>query len=273
MRFSPQTKLTAVIGDPVTHSLSPFIHNAIFEAEGIDAVFLAFGNPSVEKLVAAVRALPIHMTAVTMPHKQTIMPLLDSIDEAARDIGAVNTVINRDGKLHGYNTDLTGIAECLKDVELKGKKVLLIGAGGVAQPAAYHLSRAGARLFCKSRTLEEAKKLCDKFGGTPIEEFPSDIEFDVIMNATPVGMAPKSGDSPIPQEFIRSGSVVFDVVYAPLETRLLREAKARGARTISGLSMFLAQALEQERLWLGRPVQGDYEGMLLAEVKDRQKGL
>src|SRR3989344_6560640 len=106
MSISPATKLTAIIGDPVMHSLSPLLHNALYAREGVDAVMLAFGNPAIEPLVAAIRALPIHLAAVTMPHKQTIMPLLDWVDAVAKDIGAVNTVVNRAGKLCGFNTDV-----------------------------------------------------------------------------------------------------------------------------------------------------------------------
>src|SRR3989344_2390153 len=123
--ISPATKLTAIMGDPVSHSLSPLLHNKIYEDEGVDAVMLAFGNPSIEKLIAAMRALPIHPAAVTLPHKQTIMPFLDEIDAEARAIGAVNTVVNRAGKLMGYNTDVVGVAGALKEVSLRGANALL----------------------------------------------------------------------------------------------------------------------------------------------------
>ncbi len=271
MNISPKTKLCAIMGNPVTHSLSPCIHNAIYEKERIDAVLLAFGNPSIQDLIASMRTLPIHMAAVTMPHKQTIMPLLDHVDPAALAIGAVNTVINREGVLSGYNTDLAGIVECFKGIPLKGKKALLIGAGGVAQPIAYYLAQEGAEMYCLSRTLDEAKKLCAKFGGTPIEMTAlKDIAFDVIANATPVGMAPDTDATPIDASLIHAGAVVFDVIYAPLETKLMREAKARGARVLSGLTMFIAQAIEQERLWLGRDVANNgYDELILKTLANR----
>ena len=258
MKITNKTSLTAVIGNPITHSMSPLIHNAIFEREGIDAVMLAFGNPSIEKLVDAIRALPIQLVAVTMPHKQTLIPLLDSISEDAKEIGAVNTIINKDGKLAGFNTDVTGIAEALKGVALKDKNVLIIGAGGVAQPIAYHLRKNGAKIFCNNRDNEQAEALCKKFGGTVIDaKKVSELEFDLIVNATPIGMPPYVELSPVPKSIIRPSTVVFDVIYTPLETQLLKDARAQGAKTISGLTMFIAQAIEQERLWLGRDVIND----------------
>ena len=271
MKFSPATKLTAVIGNPVTHSLSPLIHNAVYEEENIDAVLLAFGHPSVENLVGAIRTLPIHLAAVTMPHKQTIMPLLDAIDPVAEKIGAVNTVINREGKLEGFNTDVFGVAASLKETSLKGKNVLLIGAGGVAQPIAYHLSSEGASIFCMNRIRADAQKLCDKFGGTVIEsDGLKNVPFDVIVNATPVGMEPNVDATPIGKEHISSGATVFDVIYAPLETRLMKEARERGARVVSGLTMFISQALEQERLWLGKDIPDNgYTKQIMYELEQR----
>lgn len=256
MKFSPETKLTAVIGDPVTHSLSPLLHNAVYAELKVDAVMLAFGNPSVEKLVAAIRALPIHLAAVTMPHKQNIMPLLDVIDATAKDIGAVNTVVNRGGELHGYNTDIAGIAEALSRVKLKNANALLIGAGGAARTVAFHLRREGARIFCTNRDREPAEALLSDFPGTFVE--PNDFgthSFDLVVNATPIGMRPNEGATPYPEEFIREGSSVFDLVYSPLTTRLLASALRRGARALSGLTMFLAQGIEQERLWLEKTVE------------------
>ena len=269
--ITPATKLTAIMGDPVTHSLSPTLHNEIYAKEGIDAVMLAFGNPSIEKLVAAMRALPIHLAAVTMPHKQSIMPLLDEIDAVAKGIGAVNTVVNRDGKLHGFNTDVVGIAEALKGVSLHGANVLLIGAGGAGRTVAYLLKREGASIFCHNRDKLQAGDLLSTFGGTFVETADlGETSFDVVINATPVGMKPNVDASAFPEECIRSGSAVFDLVYSPLETKLLASAKKRGARAISGLSMFIAQGVEQERLWLGKGIESaPYMAFLEAYLRDR----
>jgi len=266
MSITNTTKLTAIIGNPVTHSLSPLLHNAIYENEKVDAVMLAFGSPDVAPLVAAIRALPIHLTAVTMPHKQSIIPLLDEIDTAAREIGAVNTVINDKGKLRGFNTDIIGVAAALRDTPLKGQNALLVGAGGAARPVAYQLSREGANLFCHNRDVPQAEELCKKFGGTVL---PADklgpIPFSLIINATPVGMKPDVDAMPIPEDIIRPGAAVFDLVYSPLETKLLKTARAKGARAISGITMFLAQGLEQERLWLGKNISDSNYAHLLEE--------
>ncbi|KKW19582.1 MAG: Shikimate dehydrogenase [Parcubacteria group bacterium GW2011_GWA2_51_10] len=264
MSITPATKLTAVFGYPVGQSLSPLLHNEIYAREGVDAVMLAFENPDIEKLVAAVRALPIHLTAVTIPHKEKIMPLLDEIDTVAREIGSVNTVINENGKLKGFNTDVIGVAVALSGLPLNGKNVLLLGAGGAARAIAYHLKKEGASIFCFDRTFAKAEALCRAFEGEVLKEVnESGAAFDVIINATPVGMLPNVDDSPIAKEIIRPDAIVFDLIYKPRETRLLREAKERGAKTISGIVMFLAQALQQERLWLKREISdAEYVNLL-----------
>jgi len=272
MTFSAATKLTAVIGHPIKHSLSPLLHNAIYEKEGVDAVMLAFENPSIAELVAAIRALPIHLTAVTLPHKQSVIPLLDEVDPKAAAIGSVNTIVQRDGKLIGFNTDVIGIGMALKGADLKGKNTLLLGAGGAANAVSYHLKQEGANIFNCDRTLEKAQALCKKFGGTALTmgDFGG-ASYEVIINATPVGMFPNIDESPISADTIQSGATIFDLIYTPLETRLMREARAKGATAISGLSMLIAQGLEQERLWLGRDIADTgYTALLEAELRKRQ---
>lgn len=268
MQITSKTKLTAVIGYPIKHSLSPALHNELYAREHVDAVMLAFANPDINALVSAIRALPVHLCAVTLPHKQAIIPLIDEVDERARRIGAVNTVINADGKLTGYNTDVVGIAAALSSVELNGKSALLMGAGGVAQALAHHLKERGAKMFCRDRTAEKSRALCEKFGGAAIgEDEMLTRAFDVIINATPVGLEPNVDASPIPAEIIRAGATVFDLVYGPRETKLIRDAKERSARAISGISMFLEQAMEQERLWLGKEIQAaEYATFLKSQL-------
>lgn len=271
MAISPKTKLAAIMGLPVEHSLSPVLHNAIYKEENVDAVMLAFGSPDISGLIAAMRTLPIYLAAVTMPHKQTIMPLLDKIDGTAQEIGAVNTVVNREGVLTGYNTDVVGIKEALTGVALKGANVLLVGAGGAARTVAYLAGREGANVFCLNRDRDQAESLRASFGGTIIaEDALGATPFDVIVNATPIGMAPNIDASPVPEGIIRSGAAVFDLVYSPLETKLLKAARARGARAISGLTMFLAQGIEQERLWLGKDIKDKgYTALLEAALEKR----
>ncbi|QQG37852.1 MAG: shikimate dehydrogenase [Candidatus Kaiserbacteria bacterium] len=271
MHFSPATKLTAIFGNPVKHSLSPLLHNAIYEREKIDAVMLAFAHADVAPLVAAQRSLPIHLAAVTMPHKQTIMPLLDEIDATAKAIGAVNTVVNRGGKLIGYNTDVVGISKALGQVRLAEANVLLVGAGGAARCVAFHLKEAGAHIFCTNRDEGQARELVAAFGGTFVATGDlARTSYDVIVNATPIGMAPDHEGLPVDASLIRSGAAVFDLVYAPLETGLLRAAKEKGATTISGLTMFLEQGIEQERLWLQRDIESAaYAPVLEKAVRER----
>ena len=254
--ITTSTKLIVVIGHPINHSFSPFLHNAIYEKEGVDAVMLAFDVEKIESFVAAMRTLPIHLAAVTLPHKETVMAHVDAVDADAKEIGAVNTIVRRDdGSLTGFNTDIVGIAAALKDVALKGKNVLILGAGGAARPVAYHAREHGANIYCHNRTFDTAQVLCRDFGGTAIEKKENlhDLSFNVVVNATPLGLQPND-PLPFPEKLIRADSVVFDLVYTPLRTPLLKAAEVRGAHTISGLTMFIAQGLEQERLWLGREV-------------------
>ncbi|MDO8522509.1 MAG: shikimate dehydrogenase [bacterium] len=269
--ISASTKLTAVIGNPIGHSLSPLLHNEIFLREDVDAVMLAFQNADINELVSAMRALPVHLIAVTLPHKESIISLLDEVDEKALAIGSVNTVINTDGKLKGYNTDVVGIAVALKDATLKGKSVLIFGAGGAARAVAYHMKECGAKIHSYDRTFKKAQTLCEKFGGMALELAAlNGTQFDVIVNATPVGLHPNTDATPVSKDIIRKGSVVFDLVYNPLETRLMREATEKGAQAISGLTMLVEQALEQERLWLGREIGNAPYYVLLERELNKQ---
>lgn len=245
------TKLNAVIGNPLGHSLSPEFHNAQYARRGLDTVMLAFPHENVEKLVDAIRTLGIGLTAVTIPHKENILEFLDEIDPLAKRIGAVNTIIQKGNKLHGFNTDYHGIAIALQDLKLNGKNVLLLGAGGAARPAAAYLADEKANVFCLNRSLERAQNLVDNFGGQAINsEDLSALSFDLIINATPIGMSPNVDETPLDEKYLNAKQVVFDFIYNPIETRLLREATAKGAKTLSGKIMFEAQALEQINLYI-----------------------
>lgn len=245
-----QTKLNAVIGFPLAHSLSPFFHSEEYICRGYDAVMLAFENEDLPSLIQMLRTSKIGLTAVTLPFKETALSFLDEVDPLAKRLQSVNTVLQKEGKLLGFNTDYFGISKALEGVSLKGKKVLLLGAGGAAKPAAAFVQDSGAELFCLNRNRDRAEELVRALGGQTI--YDTDLsakQFDVIINATPVGLAPNSEETPLDASFLRAGQTVFDLVYNPEETRLLREAKAAGAETRSGLVMFKAQALEQIRLW------------------------
>lgn len=253
---------TAVVGHPIAHSLSPLLHNAIYKNESIDAEMTAVDNERLEPLVDLMRNTPLGLTAVTLPHKQTVMLFLDEVDSVAQHIGAVNTVINREGLLYGYNTDIVGIAEALKDIPLEGARVLVIGAGGAAQPLAYFLKGQGAQFSCFSRDAAKTEELCERFQGTALDAIPQEAIFDVVVNATPLGL---KNDDPLPcaETLLKPGVTVFDMVYTP--TRLQQVAAERGARVITGLPMFVAQGLEQERLWLGRKIHDSGYSALLQD--------
>lgn len=236
-----QTKLNAVIGFPLTQSLSPEFHNAQYAKRGHDAVLRAFENEDLAALVQTLRTEKIGLTAVTLPFKEKILPFLDELDPLAERLQSVNTVLQKDGRLLGFNTDYHGISKALEDVELVGKNVLLLGAGGAAHAVAAYINDQGAKLFCLNRDPARAEELVQRFGGESIQD-PGAHDFDVIINATPAEL-------PLEAKFLHAGQTVFDLVYNPEETRFLRAAKEAGAETRSGLLMFEAQALEQIRLW------------------------
>ncbi len=257
--------MNAVIGDLLTHSLSPILHDEIYRQFGIESKLIKDEDVDIEKLVGRIREQPYELTAVTIPHKQAIIRYLDEIDCEAKKIGAVNTVINKNGKLVGYNTDIVGIRKALAGVVLSDKNVLVFGAGGAARPVAYFVSQCGGKEFYCSRTLARARGLADEFGGTAIEEYDlGQISFDVIINATPVGMYPKIDDTPIKSEILSPKQTVFDIVYNPLQTKLLQIAKEIGANVIYGLDMFIYQGIEQVNLWQGKNIDVDF-----AEIKNK----
>lgn len=234
-------KLNAVIGFPLTHSLSPEFHNAEYAKRGHDAVLRAFENEDLAALVQILRTEKIGLTAVTLPFKEKILPFLDELDPLAERLQSVNTVLQKDGRLLGFNTDYHGIAVALEGVELAEKNVLLLGAGGAAHAVAAYVNDMDGTLFCLNRDPARAQELVQRFGGQSIQD-PAAHDFDLIINATPVEL-------PLEAKYLRAGQTVFDLIYNPEETALLRAAKAAGAETRSGRLMFKAQALEQIRLW------------------------
>ena len=246
--ITEKTQLNAVIGFPLAHSHSSTFHSEEYRRRGHDAVLLAFENEDLVGLVHAIHTLKISLTAVTLPFKEAILPFLNDVDRLARRLQSVNTVIQKDGKLMGFNTDYIGIEKALEGVALADKTVLLLGAGGVAKPAAAFVTDSGAKLLCMNRNPVRATELVRDFGGRMVEDLTNET-FDIIINATPVGLTPNEAETPLEAQLLRPEHLVFDIVYNPEETRLLREAKAIGAQTRSGLTMFKAQALEQIRLW------------------------
>ena len=263
MKISGKTNICVIIGDPVEHSLSPTMHNAAYEALGIDDEFVFVAShvkvEDVKHVVQAVRVMGISGLTCTIPHKLKVMQYLDAVDPIAAKIGAVNTVVNDSGILRGYNTDWLGTVMPLEHEigSLKGKSVALVGAGGAARAMAYGVIEKGAHLTIVNRTLAKAKELAEELeveiNVTTFDDMKSHIpEHDIILNATSLGMGEQMNQTPIPKEFIRKNQIVFDAVYSPRETRLLKEAKERGAKTIQGVEMLLYQGIAQFELYTGR---------------------
>ena len=246
-------KVYGIIGWPVAHSLSPAMHNAAFQAYGIKAVYglLPVAPEELEAAVRGLSALNIAGVSVTIPHKEEVMKYLYRIDETARQIGAVNTILNREGKLFGFNTDWLGAQRALTEkIDLTGKEAVVVGAGGSAKAVVYALIQAGARVSVYNRTLARAKELARRFGARayPLEEI-NEAHGDVIVQTTSVGL--KEEKSPVPKEVLRRFKVAMDLVYQPLMTKFLREAQEAGCAIVDGLSMLVYQGIEQFKLWTG----------------------
>jgi shikimate dehydrogenase len=248
-----QTEIYGVIGNPVKHSLSPIIHNAVFRRMGLNAVYLAFEVEHLEEAIRGIRGLGIRGVSVILPFKTQVIPFLDEVEAVAEKIKAVNTIQNKRGRLIGYNTDWRGALEALEEeVDLKGKKVLLLGAGGAARAIGFGLREKGSQVIISNRSPDKAHELAKDLGFVckPLLSM-GEPEFDVIINATSVGMFPHNAESPLPKKFLKEGMVVMDIVYQPLKTRFLQEAEGQGCRTIDGLEMLARQGAGQLEIWTG----------------------
>ncbi len=249
------TQLYCILGNPVRHSKSPAFHNACFQKNKINAIYLAFEIEDISKGIAALRTLDVQGSSITIPFKESVMDYLDRIDEEALKIGAVNTVKNKNGKLFGYNTDYTAAINPLKSFGIKDKKVCILGAGGAAQAVAYGINKEGGDILIVNRDKIKGKKLALKYHADFIPLARIDqldaYNTDIVVNTTSIGMYPEIENAAIPSQCLQSHMVVMDVVYSPLKTKLLTQAKNRGCKTIDGLSMFIAQAAAQFKLWTG----------------------
>lgn len=253
-RLSRATRVYGVIGDPVGHSLSPVMQNAAFAARRIDAVYVPFLVRDLKDFLGSAGSLGIRGFSVTLPHKERILRHLDGCDPLAAQIGAVNTVVVRGGgKLYGYNTDYVGVLQSLeKRIALAGSRVLIVGAGGAARAVAFALAQAGSSVCVTARRLERARSLAKAAGGEAIARNRVRGEyFDAIVNATPVGMHPAVGSSPLDARELNC-RLVFDTIYRPRFTKLLNLAARRGIETVSGVEMFVAQGAAQWEIWTGQ---------------------
>ncbi|MCY2987206.1 MAG: shikimate dehydrogenase [Planctomycetota bacterium] len=272
--INAKTKVCALFGHPVGHSLSPEMHNAAFEALGLPFVYVAHdvqpGN--VAKALEGIRVMGYRGLSVTIPHKVEALAAVDDVEETARGIGCINTVVNDDGCLRGYNSDGLGALGALRDAgaDPQGQRVVVLGSGGAARAITVTLAREAPpeRLTILGVELQELERLvadARKRGQTPVEGKPlTDASLrqeiaaaDLLLHCSSVGMHPNVEQSLVPPELLRAGLVVFDAVYNPRQTKLLREAQAAGCRTVSGLEMFLGQAYVQFELWTGQPAPRD----------------
>jgi shikimate dehydrogenase len=251
--INSDTVLFAVFGDPVSHSLGPVMHNTALAELQYNGAYLAFRVKDISKAVVGIKALGIRGASVTIPHKVSVMDFLDELDDSAKKIGAVNTIINRNGVLTGYNSDGLGAVKAIfEKTSIKDKSVVIIGAGGSARAIGFAVISEGGRVTIANRTPVRGEKLAKDLGADfqPISALKK-TECHILINTTPVGMFPDINAIPVRKQDLNNTMVVMDIVYNPLKTRLLREAEIIGCRTISGVSMFVYQGAFQLELWTG----------------------
>jgi shikimate dehydrogenase len=255
MTITATTQVFAVMGNPVRHSLSPVMFNRAFAETGYNAVYAAFEVTSIQDAVNAVRSLGIQGVSITIPHKVTVLEFLDEVDPLAAEIGAVNTIINRNGRLIGFNSDSLGAVKAIEEVtRLDGKRIVILGAGGAARAIGFGVQAKGAGVTIVNRSIANGETLAKALNAdfTPLQDLHR-LDADILINTTSVGMTPDSLRSPVDDIVFRPGMLVMDVVYAPLHTRFLQQARNAGCMTINGLSMLVHQAAFQFELWTGLP--------------------
>ena len=268
------TRVYGVAGDPIEHSLSPVMMNTALRRENVNGVYLPLHAKTLKDLIHCVREIPLHGLSITMPYKQAILPHLDNTDAHTAKIGACNTVVRgQDGKLYGFNTDIAGVVRPLEQrLSIENAKVLVLGAGGAARAAVFGLKERGAEIWILNRTSMKAQKLARQAKARTIKRAElRKIAFDVIINATPVGMG-NTRDCPLKDEEIQA-RVVFDMVYDPVETHLLGVARAKGIAVIPGVEMFVQQAARQFEIWTGKPAPaGDMLRAVTIALQGRAAG-
>ena len=251
--LNSDTSLFAVLGDPVSHSLSPVMHNRAFANAGYNGVYLAFRVKNIGKAVSGIKAFDIKGASITIPHKISVIKFLDELDDTAEKMGAVNTVVNRQGVLTGYNSDSLGAVEALLEkTAIKDKDVVILGAGGAARAIGFGIISQGGRVTIVNRTAAKGEELARDLRSEfqPLSDLKKE-KYQILINTTPVGMIPDNYAMPVRKEHLEKSIVVMDVVYNPLKTRLLMEAENIGCVTIDGVSMFVYQGAFQFELWTG----------------------
>jgi len=262
-----RTNILCVIGHPIEHSMSPVMHNAALNDLSLDYVYLAFDIPpnDLKKAILGFKKRNIIGINVTIPHKEAIIPYLDELDPLSKQIGAVNTIKNEGGVLLGRNTDALGAKKALMDAgfKIEGKKALILGAGGAARAISFALSEKIDEIFISNRTEERAIKLAKELHNkTKIKATGKDMSektlrsltysVDILINTTPIGMYPKIDISPISKDLLNENLFIFDIIYNPLQTRLLKDAKETGSKILNGLDMFINQGALAFEWWTGK---------------------
>ena len=265
--ISGKTKICGVIGDPIEHTMSPVMHNAAFKELGMDYLYVPFRVREEElgEAIEGMRALNIRGLNVTIPHKVAVIPLLDELDPLVQKIDAVNTIVNDDGVLKGYNTDATGFLQALleRGIKPEGKSVVILGAGGASRAISFILAERGAHLVILNRNSDRAEELAGRISQAfknGVKALKLDEEnlsavldsADILVNTTSVGMGTAIDEAPLPARLLKPGLVVFDIVYNPIKTRLLREAETAGAQTINGVDMLAWQGALAFEKWTGQ---------------------
>lgn len=278
--ITSQIKLCIGIGFPIQKSLGPIIHNSGLESLNLHNDFtyisMNIAPEKLDKFLDVVKTSNVRGITVTLPHKQAVLTSLDKIDQTAKDIGAVNTIVNNEGFLTGYNTDWIGAVEPLQNIlSLTGKKVAIIGAGGAARAFAYGLTKSGADVTIFNRTISKADELANLFGckSENLDNIHLVQDFDVICNASSVGFSgsEQATLSPVPKEFLNQNHTVFDAVYSPIKTTLLNDAESVGAKTIPGTKMLLHQAYAQFELYYEKSAPAEVmESKLMEYLKNEQ---
>ncbi len=266
MRIDGKSRVCAVIGNPVEHSLSPALHNAAFAEKGLNMCYVAFRVEDIEAAMAGVKGLNLLGLSVTIPHKVAVMGCLDEVDETAGRIGSVNTVLNREGRLIGYNSDGMGAVRALReaDVPMTDEKVTILGSGGAARAIAFTLGKEVAlrEMVLLGVEVDECRRLAEdlekalpfpvRWEAMNLETLGRHVPDSAgLIHCTPVGMNPHEEQTVLDRQLLCPGQFVFDIVYNPLRTRLLQEAEQVGCRTVQGVEMFIHQAVFQFELWTG----------------------
>ena len=268
----------ALFGNPVSQTLSPLMHNAALEAMGIAGRYEAIRVDDLEEAVRSVRDGRRDGASVTIPFKESVIGLLDTLDGEAEEIGAVNTIVRRDGRLAGFNTDWKALLLALAEVmDLGGKRFAVLGTGGTARSVLYAVRRGGGKAALFGRTPEKVLELAGRWGcpGYALADLAA-VRADVVVNTTPVGMSPGADESPLDGRVFRECGAgwAVDVIYRPRRTRFLRDAEAAGCRTLGGAEMFVRQGAEQIRLWTGAepPVERMRE-VVLRRLREEESSL